>query len=97
MPRQTKPKLEAGAFYYTYVLYSQKDHKLYKGFTSDLKNRIKEHNQGNVTSTAYRRPLILIYYEAGLSREDSSRREKYLKSTAGSRFIAKRLRDYLYL
>ncbi|MEW6409823.1 MAG: GIY-YIG nuclease family protein [Nitrospirota bacterium] len=32
--------------YYVYILLSEKDNKLYIGFTSDLKRRLKEHNDG---------------------------------------------------
>ena len=52
--------------FYTYILYSMKDKKLYTGFTSDLKKRVEEHNNVNVFSTKHRRPLKLIYYEDGL-------------------------------
>ena len=81
-------------FYYVYVLVSLLDGKKYVGYTSDLRKRIKEHNQGKCFSTSYRRPLKLIYYEACLSKEDAQRREKYLKTTGGRKFLAKRLRIY---
>jgi len=50
--------------YYVYVLQSLKDKKLYTGYSSDLKRRIIEHNQGLVASTKNRRPLKLVYYQA---------------------------------
>jgi putative endonuclease len=37
--------------YYVYVLRSQLDGKLYIGYTTNLRNRIQEHNTGEVTST----------------------------------------------
>jgi len=37
------------------------------GYTKNLKLRIEQHNNGEVQSTKYRRPLELIYYEACLS------------------------------
>ncbi len=82
--------------YYVYVLQSHKDNLLYTGFTLDLKRRLKEHNEGNVSSTKKRTPFKLIYYEACLSQEDAIRREKYLKSTYGKRFIKNRLTNYLH-
>ena len=81
--------------YYTYVLQSIKDMKFYVGFTKDLKLRFEQHNKGLVESTKDRRPLKMIYYEACLSREDATRREKYLKSYHGKMFIRKRLKSYL--
>jgi len=45
--------------YYVYTLRSGKDDKLYIGSTSNLKKRLKEHKEGRVQSTSYRRPLEL--------------------------------------
>ena len=82
-------------FYYTYVLLSQKDGKCYTGFTTDLKRRFEEHYIGKVKSTKDRRPLVLIYYEACLTQEDATHREKYLKSFHGKMFLHNRLKSYL--
>jgi len=49
--------------YSVYVLKSKKDGKHYYGFTRDLTNLLKEHNQGLVTSTKLRRPFDLVYFE----------------------------------
>ena len=82
-------------FYYTYVLESLTDGKRYIGVTNDLRRRFLEHQKGKNISTAPRRPFSLIYYEAGLSYTDAKRREGYMKTTDGRRFLAKRLRAYL--
>jgi putative endonuclease len=82
-------------FYYTYILKSTKDGKLYTGYTKNLKLRLEEHNKGKVVSTKERRPLKLIYYEACLSRSDATHREKYLKTYHGKMFIKNRLKSYL--
>lgn len=81
-------------FYYVYVLESVKDGKKYTGFTSDLRKRIEEHNNGASFSTKCRRPFKLIYYEACLLKEDAKRREHYLKTTQGHRFLGLRLIEY---
>jgi len=73
----------------------QIDKKFYIGFTKDLKLRFEQHNQGLVDSTKNRRPLHLIYYEACLSQDDATRREKYLKTHLGRQFLHKRLKSYL--
>ena len=65
--------------FYVYILKSKKDSKLYIGYTNNLQRRIKEHNEGKVKSTKYRRPLILVYYEAYKSEEDAKKREEQLK------------------
>ena len=81
--------------YYVYVLYSLRDKKLYTGCTSNLRERILRHNRGLVSSTMSRRPLRLIYYEMCLNEVDAFRREKYLKSGMGKRWIKKRLKFWL--
>ena len=82
-------------FYYIYVLQSKKDGKFYTGFTSNLKNRLKEHNNGKVKSTKHRTPLELIYFEGCLHKYDALHREKYLKTSYGKRYIKNRLRNNL--
>lgn len=69
--------------HYVYILKSLKDAKLYVGRSDDLKRRIKQHMLGKVTSTKNRRPLLLVYYEAFLSKADVIRRETYLKTSKG--------------
>jgi putative endonuclease len=83
--------------YYTYVICSLKDTKLYTGFTSDLKKRFKKHNNGEVSSTKNRRPFKLIYYEACLNKSDALHREIYLKTPWGKKYIKNRLNKYLVL
>ena len=74
---------------------SQLDGKFYTGFTTDLNNRLTEHNTGTVSSTKKRIPLEIVYYEFCLSLEDAVHREKYLKTTYGKRFIKNRIKNYL--
>jgi predicted GIY-YIG superfamily endonuclease len=40
-------------------------------------------------------PWKLIYYEAYTEREDAEKRERYLKSGGGRRFLRHQLRHYL--
>ena len=80
---------------YVYVLYSSKDEKFYTGMTNDLKKRFDEHTKGYVRSTKHRRPLTLIYYEGCLNEADAARREKYLKSGMGKRYLKQRLAEGL--
>ncbi len=81
--------------YYTYILQSEKDKKLYTGYTNNLKNRLIEHNLGKVVSTKNRLPVKLVYYEACLNQQDATHREKYLKTAWGKRYIKQRLKKYL--
>ena len=79
---------------YVYVLHSTADDQLYTGSTRDLRARFELHNAGKVPSTRDRRPLELIYYEASLNEQDAFRREKYLKTTYGKRYIKIRCKNY---
>ncbi|MCD6442111.1 GIY-YIG nuclease family protein [bacterium] len=79
--------------YYTYILISKKDGKLYIGYTDDLKKRINKHNKGFVSATKYRRPLELMYYEAYQEEKDSKRREKYLKGGKGRKELKTQLQN----
>ena len=81
--------------HYVYVLRSKKDGLFYTGSTGDLKKRLDEHNKGYEPGTKHRIPFELAYYEACQSKYDALRREKYLKTTYGKRYIKSRLRDYL--
>ncbi len=80
--------------FYTYVLRSKKDNKMYTGYTKDLKLRFEQHNKGQVESTQNRRPFELIYYEACVKREDATKREKYLKTHYGKMYLRNRLKSY---
>jgi putative endonuclease len=77
--------------YYTYVLKSKKDEKLYVGFCEDLQKRLKEHNDGLVSATKNRRPLELVYYEACKNKIDALKREKSLKTGFGRAYLKKRI------
>ena len=81
--------------YYIYVLQSLKDKLFYVGYTNDLRKRTKEHNKGKVESTKNRKPFKLVYYEACLNQQDAIKREKYLKTAWGKRYIKNRIKNYL--
>jgi len=83
------------SYYYTYILYSLIDKKFYTGYTSDLRKRYNEHEDGKVRSTEHRRPLVLVYYEACTTEEDARACERYLKSGMGKRYLRNRLKNFL--
>ena len=72
--------------FFTYVMMSERDSKMYIGFTNKLGKRVEEHHKGLVASTANRRPLKLIYYEACLNEEDALKRESISKLAFGGAF-----------
>lgn len=81
--------------YYVYILKSQKDNSLYIGYTTNLKRRFSEHNNGFSKSTKYKTPYELIFYEAFSKKGDAKHRETYLKSGWGFRSIKKMLIESL--
>jgi putative endonuclease len=81
--------------YFVYVLLSKKDGKFYTGYTSNLRERITEHNSGKVNSTKIRIPFDLVYFEGCLNQADALHREKYLKTTYGKKYIRHRLKNFL--
>ncbi|MBU0619602.1 MAG: GIY-YIG nuclease family protein [Patescibacteria group bacterium] len=84
----------SGVFFYIYVLESFKDGNRYIGYTNNLKRRLEEHKKGLSFSTRFRLPIKLIYFEGCLNQEDAKRRENYLKTTQGRRFLGLRLQEY---
>lgn len=77
--------------FFTYVLLSKKDGKHYIGYSNNLKQRVFEHDNGNVEATKYRLPVVLVYYEACLNQRKALEREKYFKTGFGRRFLKNRL------
>lgn len=88
-------RLSEVSMYYVYILRSEKNQRLYKGVTNDLKRRLKEHNSGAVPFTKTLMPWELIYYEAFSSKEDATREEKFLKSGKGRERIRWLLKSVL--
>jgi putative endonuclease len=69
--------------YYVYILFSLKDHGLYIGYTTDLKQRFITHFKGQSTATKNRRPFKLVHYEYFVNKTDAKAREEFLKSGYG--------------
>jgi len=82
-----------GEKFYTYVLKSERDGRLYVGSTSDIHKRVCEHNRGKVRSTKARRPLDLVYHEEYDSKTSARRREIFLKSGQGRLFLKAKLKE----
>lgn len=89
--------VRANRMFYTYVIQSMKDEKLYTGYARDLRKRLSEHVANKVYSTKHRGPFRLIYYEACLNEYDARSRETYLKTGMGKRYLKNRLKRFLAL
>ena len=74
--------------FYVYVLKSKKkEGQLYTGYSSNLKKRFTEHNNGKSSATKPYLPWELIFYEAYKSKSDAKRREMYFKTTKGRKAL----------
>jgi putative endonuclease len=78
---------------FVYILLSEKSNKTYVGSTADLERRIKEHNNENHAFTKRHIPWKLFYKEKYHTLIEARKREKYLKSCAGRKFIKKLFKD----
>lgn len=76
--------------YYAYII-QLRDHTYYHGSATDLKERLKNHENGTVESTKNLRPIKLVFYAAFSSKLKALQFEKYLKTTSGWAFRNKRL------
>ena len=82
--------------FYTYLLESLLDKSWYIGYSTDLKKRFISHNKGENKATKNKKPWKLIYYEAYVNKLDAKKRELFLKSGSGRKFIKKQLSNYLH-
>jgi putative endonuclease len=73
--------------FYVYVLKSKKDGQLYTGFTTNLKERFRKHNKGQVVVTKFRRPFYLVYYEAYKNKKDAIIAEIFYKTGNGREIL----------
>ena len=76
--------------YYAYILESlSTPGELYRGHTSDLKQRVADHNNGKCPHTSHFIPWKLRVYVAFESLELAQQFEGYLKTGSGHAFAKK--------
>lgn len=77
--------------YYVYLLRSiDFPDQTYRGYTEDLKTRIKDHNAGRSKHTSKYMTWELITYHAFANKEKAKEFEQYLKTGSGKAFANKR-------
>jgi putative endonuclease len=77
---------------YVYLLQSEAfAGQRYVGITSDLRNRLAEHNGGRSPHTSKYTPWRLVTYVAFSDEQKAEIFERYLKSGSGHAFAGKRL------
>ena len=71
-----------------YVLYSPAFNKIYVGYTSDLTQRLKSHNELAVKGWTIKfRPWKIVHTETFDSKQAAIKREKQLKTAKGREWI----------
>ena len=70
-----------------YILWSDKLQKRYIGSCEDIKLRIKQHNNGESKFTKGGTPWILIYSEERNTNSEARKRELFLKSGVGRKWL----------
>ncbi len=79
-------------FHYVYILQSiNNTDKYYVGYTTNIKYRLIEHNEGGVYSTAKHKPWKINNAISFIEKEKALAFEKYLKSHSGRVFAKKHL------
>lgn len=76
--------------YYVYIL-RLIDGTYYTGYSSNLRERVKEHHKALISSTKNLIPVELVFYSAFRSKIKALNFEKYLKTGSGFAFRNKRL------
>ena len=77
--------------YFVYLIGSNRNNKLttYVGYTNNLKNRIKLHNEGRGAKFTKGRKWKIMYYEKYTNRRKAMIREIYLKKNRKLRNLLK--------
>lgn len=77
--------------YYVYLIKSRNNpDKTYIGFTTDLRQRLKKHNEGASIYTTDFRPWKLVTYICFDDESKAQKFEKYLKVGSGHVFAQRR-------
>jgi putative endonuclease len=77
-----------------YVLRSLSDSSFYVGMALDAQKRLHEHNSGKSKYTKGHMPWRIIYQELQIDWNAAGIREKYLKTTAGKKWLVKYLNNH---
>ena len=78
--------------FYAYVIQSEQfPEELYRGHSSDLKQRLADHNAGKCSHTAKFRPWRINFCAAFQTVELAQKFELYLKSGSGHEFSRRHL------
>ena len=75
------------SMFYVYILYSPSRDKYYVGYTSNVQERIIEHNSGATNYTRSGKPWNLVYKEEYALKSEAIKRENEIKSKKSRKYI----------
>ena len=73
--------------FFTYILQSQKDQSFYIGFTSNLEQRLQQHNKATSGYTSTKKPWKVVYFETFEFETDARKRERAIKKKKSRKYI----------
>jgi len=72
---------------YVYILYSVSRDRYYVGYTSNVDERVIEHNAGATNYTRSGKPWILVYKEQYELKSEAMKREREIKMKKSRKYI----------
>lgn len=72
---------------YTVYVLRDKNGKLYKGMTSNLRKRLHDHKSGHTVTTSKMSEIKVVYTEEFADFQEARKRELYFKTAAGRRYL----------
>ena len=72
--------------FYVYIL-KLNNNRYYKGLSKNIKQRLKQHQSGQVVTTKGHLPFKLVHIEMTTSRKNARKLEKFFKSGFGREII----------
>ena len=85
----SSPVSRSNMLYTVYILQSEIDNSFYIGYTSNLYNRIAQHNSGMSHYTKRKLPWKLVYSEEYTTKTEAIKRELEIKKRKSKRYIYK--------
>jgi len=79
--------------FYVYLLQSDVDSTFYVGFTENLEQRLKQHNNGESKYTSRKIPWKLVYFENFETKSEALKRELFLKKQRNKEFYQRLVRN----
>ncbi len=80
--------------FYTYVLWSDRLQKRYVGSCEDVQTRLRQHNKGESKFTKGGLPWKLVYTEEHATNTEARKREAFLKSGIGRKWLDENITLY---